>query len=186
MRSSTALLLICSGSALTAFAAPQGTGDINPSTSTTPIAVLVGNGGKTFDPPSVNAKPGDVIMFEFRGGNHTVTQTSFTDPCVPFVNATSSARGFDSGFMAFDASSGMVPAWQLRVLTTEPLWVACMAEGHCQSGMVFAINPTQDKSFEAFKAAAIGDGGNGALARVPLSSWSALAGALLALTPLLA
>lgn len=183
MRSTTALFLICSGSALTALAAPQGNGDINPSTS--PIAVLVGSGGKTFDPPSVNAKPGDVIMFEFRAGNHTVTQTSFTDPCVPFVNATSNARGFDSGFMAFDASTGMLPAWQLRVLTTEPLWVACMAEGHCQSGMVFAINPTPEKTFEAFQKAAMGDGGNGALARLPLSAWSALAGALLALSPLL-
>jgi plastocyanin len=41
------------------------------------ITVVVGDGGLTFNPQVVNAAVGDFVNFEFRGGNHTVTQSSF-------------------------------------------------------------------------------------------------------------
>lgn len=50
--------------------------------------------------------------------------------------------------------NGPFPVAQLAVHDTSPTWVYCRQSGHCQQGMVFAVNPG-DK-FAAFKAAAMG------------------------------
>ena len=45
-----------------------------------------------------------------------------------------------------------------------PLWFYCGQTGHCGQGMVFAINPPADpnpRSFQAFKALAMGQNGSG-------------------------
>src|SRR5260370_23597276 len=39
------------------------------------------NGGLAYTPPHVDAKPGDKIHFAFISKNHTVTQSSFDEPC---------------------------------------------------------------------------------------------------------
>lgn len=46
------------------------------------------------------------------------------------------------------------PIGVLTVNTTDPYWVFCEQTGHCQQGMVFAINP--GNQFAAFQAAATG------------------------------
>ena len=34
---------------------------------------------------------------------------------------------------------------------SQPLWFYCAHQGHCAAGMVMAVNPTADKTFDAFK-----------------------------------
>jgi hypothetical protein len=78
--------------------------------------VVVGGPGKlVFDPPQVSAQPRDVVVFELfvlhsafasilkslssHQKNHTVTQSSFADPCRKLnVNGTT---GFDSSLYVF-------------------------------------------------------------------------------------
>jgi uncharacterized cupredoxin-like copper-binding protein len=116
--------------------------------------VLVGQDGKaTFTPSTITAVVGDIVNFQFAGGNHTVTQSTFADPCTQPFNTTSGAAGFDSGFMPVDPASPNVMIWALEVKTTAPLWFFCARKGHCQSGMAGAINPpATGNTFDAFKA----------------------------------
>ncbi|EKM83773.1 hypothetical protein AGABI1DRAFT_110389 [Agaricus bisporus var. burnettii JB137-S8] len=113
--------------------------------------VIVGESGSlAFNPPSIQAKPSDTVIFEFRDKNHTVTQSSFADPC------TKGASGFDSGFMPVANPAGPFPTWKLTVNDTTPIWAYCrqqVPKSHCGTGMVFAINAVEDgpKNFTAFQ-----------------------------------
>ncbi|KAJ7754178.1 hypothetical protein DFH07DRAFT_743923 [Mycena maculata] len=49
----------------------------------------------------------------FSAGNHSVTQSSFADPC------TASSPGFDSGFQAVSEGSRDVPEWSFTVENDE-------------------------------------------------------------------
>jgi len=117
------------------------------------IQVTVGGpGGITqFAPSSVNANVGDTVAFVFMQKNHTATQSTFANPCSPAPN------GFDSGFVPVsdNNTNGPFQQAQFQVTDTNPIWVYCRQTGHCQKGMVFAINPG-DK-FAAFQAAAMGN-----------------------------
>jgi len=134
----TALLAL--GSALVASAAD--------------IKVLVGDAGSlAFSPPSVAANVGDNLIFEFRAKNHSVTQSSFAAPCTWL---TTPAPGINSGFQAV-SDPNQLPQWNVTVNVTTPLWFYCAQlnpADHCKAGMVFAVNPTADKSFDAFQLAA--------------------------------
>lgn len=121
------------------------------------IAVTVG--GKVGDtdtievaytPEFVTANVGDTIVFTFKQLNHTVTQSSFADPCSPL------AGGFDSGFVpvAANATEFLTTA-TFTVNDTAPVWVYCRQTGHCQKGMVFAINPGEGQ-FATFQGRANG------------------------------
>ncbi|KAJ4475798.1 Cupredoxin [Lentinula aciculospora] len=117
------------------------------------IDVTVGgpNGTVAYSPEYVNASIGDVVRFTFEQKNHTVTQSSFASPCSPL------ASGFDSGFVpvADNVTSDFITA-ELTIENTDPVWVYCRQTGHCEQGMVFAVNPGSDAKFAAFKAAALG------------------------------
>jgi len=66
-----------------------------PSSPTPTHTVQVGPGGAfVFDPPEVAAARGDIIRFMFVSGNHTVTQSTLEQPCIP--------NGFDTGFVNVD------------------------------------------------------------------------------------
>jgi plastocyanin len=52
-------------------------------------------------------------------------------------------------------TSGPFQQAQFTVTDTNPVWVYCRQTGHCQKGMVFAINP--GTNFAAFQAAAMGN-----------------------------
>ncbi|KAH9013073.1 Cupredoxin [Lactarius pseudohatsudake] len=114
----------------------------------TNIQVQVGSNGLSFSPSSVNASVGDTVSFVFFPKNHTVTQSSFAAPCQPL------ASGIDSGFQPVAAGATTAPSFTLTVNATTPLWFYCRQSTHCESGMVFAINPTADKSFETYQATA--------------------------------
>ncbi|KAH9048240.1 Cupredoxin [Lactarius hengduanensis] len=115
--------------------------------------VTVGGPGGViqYNPNFVTANPGDTVTFIFQQKNHTATQSTFANPCTPVPG------GFDSGFVPVSANNtnGPFQEAQFQVADTNPVWVFCRQANHCQSGMVFAINPG-DK-FAAFQAAAAGN-----------------------------
>jgi len=122
----------------------------------TQINITVGmNGTLTYTPDSVNATVGDVLNFEFVAGNHTVTQSTFASPCSEFKN-TNGSIGVDSGF--HPGGSTAAPSLFSFAIndTSAPLWFYCRQTGHCEKGMVFAVNApaSGNKSFTAFQAAA--------------------------------
>lgn len=119
------------------------------------ITVKVGEGGGlTYSPESVTAKEGDIISFQFLAKNHSVTQSSFNDPCTRLTTPT---LGIDSDYQPVPANASMVPQWSFTVVNASaPLWFYCKQGAHCKAGMVFAVNPTADKTFEAFKSKATG------------------------------
>jgi plastocyanin len=102
-----------------------------------------------FEPSSVVAKAGDVIEFQFMSKNHTVTQSTFDKPC------EAKAEGVDSGYQLIPAGTTVFPSWSITIQNdTAPLWFYCAQAPHCARGMVFAVNPTAEKTFDKFKATA--------------------------------
>lgn len=120
--------------------------------------VTVGaNGELAYDPPEVTANVGDTITFQFMAKNHTVTQSSFADPCRSLTfTSTTGKVGFDSGFMAVAAGATTLPTYSITVNDTSPIWVYCKQTGHCGKGMVFAVNAVDSgpNNYTAFKALA--------------------------------
>ncbi|EIW84926.1 hypothetical protein CONPUDRAFT_162242 [Coniophora puteana RWD-64-598 SS2] len=131
--------------------------------------ILVGsNGTATFNPPYVNATSGDKIAFQFVGGNHTVTQSAFNMPC---ENNTSPMTGMDSGFQPVATNASMYPQYSLTMTNSNTMWFYCRQIGHCEKGMVFAINPTEQMTFQAFQNTAKASGSS-------LSSSATMSGAM--------
>jgi len=128
-------------------------GVATPSATTSPqvhTVIVGGANGEVYTPSSITAQPNDIVTFEFQQKNHTVTQSSFSSPCSRLnVNGTT---GFDSGFFPVAANATQFPTWNYTVQDTKPVWAYCRQVGHCQSGMVFAINPVEDSpnNFTAF------------------------------------
>ncbi|CAE6476426.1 unnamed protein product [Rhizoctonia solani] len=121
------------------------------------ITVVVGgNGALTYTPANITAAVGDFVEFEFRDKNHTVTQSTFADPCTQFKNATTGELGLDSGYQAVAAGATQFPVWTIQIAETSPIWMFCLQGKHCANGMVFSINANEnsDKSFAAYKARA--------------------------------
>ncbi|TDL28396.1 hypothetical protein BD410DRAFT_780896 [Rickenella mellea] len=145
--------------------APQatGTGTTTGSATTTTHTVVVGGPGKlAFNPPSIQAQPNEVVLFQFQQKNHTVTQSSFGAPCEPLAaTSTTGQNGFDSGFFPVADNTTTYPTWSITVNDTNPVWAYCKQKtatgSHCGAGMVFAINAVDSsaKNFSAFQAAAM-------------------------------
>jgi hypothetical protein len=119
------------------------------------FTVSVGaNNTLAFSPTSLsNVSNGDIVNFQFVSKNHSVVQSSFAAPCT--------GNGVSSGFQDVTDTSGAsgFPTWSITVENASaPLWFYCSQttanSTHCQAGMVFAINPTEAKSFDAYQAAA--------------------------------
>jgi hypothetical protein len=113
-------------------------------------SVKVGAGGLVFDPAEIDGVVnGDDIEFVFQAKNHTVTQSTFADPC------KAKEGGANSGFVSTTAAAeGGQPTWTITVNNVaEPLWFYCKQKtpvSHCGMGMVFSVNPTAEKSHDAF------------------------------------
>jgi len=130
---------------------------VSPSGST--IEVIVGgpSGNLTFTPSRVSAAPRDTIKFTFHVKNHTVTQSSFSAPCMPLTDKTNGTRiGFDSGYFPVAADATTFPTWSITINDTAPMWAYCAQANHCGAGMVFAINSdeTSGRNFAAFQSLA--------------------------------
>ncbi|CAO2658830.1 Nn.00g065530.m01.CDS01 [Neocucurbitaria sp. VM-36] len=109
-----------------------------------------------YTPESITANVGDMVKFVFMQKNHTVTQSTFADPCRKMDG------GMDSGFMPNPEGKAGVE-WNMTVETTEALWFYCKQQNgiHCGKGMVFSINAatTGDKTMAAFKQLAVNTNG---------------------------
>jgi len=119
--------------------------------------VSVGKDGKlAFCPDQITAAPGDLVQFQFYPKNHSVVQGFFAKGCTPISQAPAGVAqpGSFSGFMPVDNSStsGTIPTFTITVNGTAPSWWYCSQGKHCQSGMVFTINPTAEKTLEGYKA----------------------------------
>ncbi|KAJ3508923.1 hypothetical protein NLJ89_g5489 [Agrocybe chaxingu] len=73
--------------------------------------VTVGpNNTNTYEPSSITGVvAGDVISFRFVSKSHSVTQSTFDQPCV------ARAGGVDSGFFPVDAAATSFPEWTIQI-----------------------------------------------------------------------
>ncbi|KAF9500642.1 hypothetical protein BDN71DRAFT_1381513 [Pleurotus eryngii] len=104
------------------------------------------NGEFTFTPSNIQASVGDKVIFEFRPKNHTVTQSSFSNPCQRLVDVTG-VQGFRSEFVPLCITLRSI------YYQTTPIWGYCGQGNHCGSGMVFSINAVEPSpnNFAAFQ-----------------------------------
>jgi len=113
--------------------------------------IRVGDGNSlVYNPQAIGAQVGDQVVFHFTSKNHTVTQSSFADPC------GRNPIGFDSGFMPVQANqTDALPTYTITVNDTKPIWVYCRQASktpasHCGAGMVFAVNCGADGAPNSF------------------------------------
>lgn len=103
-------------------------------THATNIPITVGADAElAFNPQVITASVGDTLTFSYFPKNHSVTQSSFTDPCHPL------ADGFFSGFQPLAAGPGPVE-FVVTVNDTKPIWIYCSQPSHCQKGMAMVVN----------------------------------------------
>lgn len=105
------------------------------------ISVGSTNGTLAFSPDNVKADVGDMVQFQFRGGNHSVVQSNFDNPCSPISEHTN-MTGMFSGYQPVAASQamGMIPTYTMMVAAKTPMWFYCSQGKHCQAGMTLVIN----------------------------------------------
>lgn len=116
------------------------------------------NGTQTYEPNDFTAAVGDMVQFQFFGGNHTATQSTFENPCQP-VAAFTNNTGFHTGFIPAAASEamGMRAVYTIQVNNTNPLWIYCAQGKHCENGMAMVINKpvaNTSRTLVAYKEAA--------------------------------
>jgi len=115
---------------------PPGTQTSAPGSAKTHTVIVGGpNNLLKYTPENVIANVGDVVYFDFRERNHTLTQSSFDNPCV------FNTSGVRSGFRPNPDSTPGKETFTFNVTDEKPKWFYCAQGTHCKSGMVFAINP---------------------------------------------
>lgn len=108
--------------------------------------VDVGEDGLKFDPQTLTAAKGDIVIFTFYP-SHDVAQASFSDPCKP------SSNGFYGG--PFGQTDNGKKKFVYTVNSTDPIYYYCSVQKHCQSGMVGGINvPSDGDNIQKFADAA--------------------------------
>ncbi|KAK3899358.1 Cupredoxin [Staphylotrichum tortipilum] len=123
------------------------------------VVTVAQNGSLTYSPNKLVAQAGEFVQFQFHAGNHTVTQSTFDQPCQP-IGMHSNATGFHSGFLpaAASAAQGMIPTYTIQINNTNPLWLYCAQGKHCENGMVMVINEpvssNPNRTLEKYKTSA--------------------------------
>lgn len=129
------------------FSSPTGT-----ATGTIPtVTVGLQNGTVLkFDPPFLpKVAIGQKIHFDFRAANHTLTESSLTDPCTKLAGST-----VDTNFQ--NANKADIPEltpFDLAIDSDRPRYFYCKQgnKAHCAKGMVFSVN-TDEATFRLFEA----------------------------------
>ncbi|KAJ8521926.1 hypothetical protein ONZ45_g1428 [Pleurotus djamor] len=137
----------------TTYTSYDGTPPPTPAPQPAQHVITVGADGQlAFSPSNIQAAVGDTVTFEFRPKNHTVTQSSFSNPCRP-LGDTTSQQGFRSGFQPVAADASTFPTFQITINDTAPIWGYCGQTNHCGAGMVFSINAVESgpNNFAAFQ-----------------------------------
>jgi len=110
-----------------------------------------------YTPESIQAAVGDIVHFIFLQQNHSVTESTFASPCIKKEGTVN-----DSGLLP-NPNGTVIPAptWQYTVTSEAPSWWYCKQRtgNHCGRGMVFAINPTAERTFNSFKQKAMEQNG---------------------------
>jgi len=123
-----------------------------PADTTGHMNINVGFQGIAFSPANITAPVGTLVTFYFAGTiPHSVTQSSFAQPCTYLVADASASTpgGFDSGLVTKGST------FTINVTDTSPIWFHCKTPTHCASGMVGSINaPATGNTYDAFLAAA--------------------------------
>lgn len=122
------------------------------------VTVGLGN-GKTlrFDPPYLPyVAPGSKIHFDFRAANHTLTESSFENPCTKLDSASAIDTGF-SNFNPMDVPG--LKSFELEVTGSESRYFYCKQaiktpKSHCGKGMVFGVN-VDEATFRQFETNAV-------------------------------
>ncbi|ESZ90388.1 hypothetical protein SBOR_9224 [Sclerotinia borealis F-4128] len=128
-------------------ATPSTTTSTSPSDPT--HTIRVGAGGQlTFSPNETKADVNTTLEFHFYPATHSVAQAIFGSPC--------NGSGFFSGPLTTTSNEGNPSVFSVLVNDTKPIWFYCGKPGHCESGMVGAVNvPTDNtKTLAQFAAAA--------------------------------
>ncbi|MCJ1470138.1 hypothetical protein MMC07_008783 [Pseudocyphellaria aurata] len=130
------------------------------STSTGAVAtVTVGLMNGTvlkFDPPYLpKVAVGQKIHFDFRAANHTLTESSLSEPCKKLAGTT-----VDTNFQNVNKADipGLKP-FDLVIDSDQPRFFYCKQQnltprGHCGKGMVFSMN-TDGATFSQFEKNAL-------------------------------
>ncbi|KAB5583532.1 hypothetical protein GE09DRAFT_304573 [Coniochaeta sp. 2T2.1] len=123
------------------------------------VVTVGANGTLTFVPDNLKPAVGDMVQFQFLAGNHTVTQSTFDNPCQP-IGMHSNVTGFHSGFQDAKAAmaKGVVDTYSIMINDTKPIWVYCATGKHCVNGMAMVINEnsSSNKTLSAYKSLAAG------------------------------
>ncbi|KAJ6550269.1 hypothetical protein B0H19DRAFT_951593 [Mycena capillaripes] len=86
-----------------------------------------------FNPSTLNAANGTTVTFRFSGtagSNHSVVQSSFSNPCTPTTPRV------DSGFQVVPPN-GSLPEWRFNLSDENPLYFFCsqtVPSSHCHAG----------------------------------------------------
>ncbi|KAI9455578.1 hypothetical protein BJY52DRAFT_636410 [Lactarius psammicola] len=150
-----------------------------PASSSNSVNVDVAPGGAlAFNPSNFTAANGTTVTFFFpQSGTHSVTQSTFANPCTYLAAASGSSGGFDSGVQTAkqftititndqqrkptfpSLSLFFFPSW---LILATAIWFFCKVQKHCGLGMVGSINAptTGTNTAAAFLAAAKAIGTN--------------------------
>ncbi|KIK06490.1 hypothetical protein K443DRAFT_674151 [Laccaria amethystina LaAM-08-1] len=113
--------------------------------------VDVGFQGKlVFNPANISAPVGTIVTFYFPSGlAHSVSQSSFANPCTYLAASGNTSAGFDSGLQT-------AVQFSINITDNQPIWYHCKQVKHCGLGMVGSINaPATGNTFAAFQSAAL-------------------------------
>ncbi|GLB43081.1 hypothetical protein LshimejAT787_1205300 [Lyophyllum shimeji] len=155
----TATATVTWGSSIytTTYTSYDGTPPPTPAPQPQDHKIVVGADGRlAYSPANITAAIGDTVTFEFHPKNHTVTQSSFLNPCKPLDQTSTTGQvGFKSGFVPVSADATEFPTFKITINDTAPIWGYCGQKNpvdHCASGMVFAINAVESgpNNFAAF------------------------------------
>ncbi|MCJ1465733.1 hypothetical protein MMC07_004352 [Pseudocyphellaria aurata] len=113
-------------------------------------SVKVGNtkGDLVFDPDTITAEKGDTIEFSFYPQNHSVAQSTFDKPCQALED------GIFSGFIPSESGAAK-QIFTVTVNSTDPIWLYCSKEGHCQRGMAMVVNQPKDNTLKSYQSKAL-------------------------------
>ncbi|KAH9485511.1 hypothetical protein JR316_0002419 [Psilocybe cubensis] len=104
--------------------------------------------GAVFNPQTVVASAGDVVMFNFTQGNHTATQSTFASPCTAVHFTNSSINGFDTSFR--DTHNGTAITQFTLPITDNTTTIWFFDWNTCPEGGVGGIN-LNDSSLETLE-----------------------------------
>jgi len=142
-----------------AFAALSAAAVLAQDTKVHVVRVGAMNGSLAYFPNNLVAAVGDMVQFQFAPANHTVTQSTFDNPCSPIAQH-SNVTGVFSGYMPVSASAEMSPTYTIKINSTTPMWLYCSQGKHCQNGMTMVINENTkanaSRSLSAYQALAKG------------------------------